>query len=34
MTPPRLLPIAVLWLFFWLIFLPLVVRALQWGLGQ
>ena len=33
MTAPRLWPLAVLALFFWLIFLPLFVYALQWGLG-
>ena len=34
MTAPRLLPIVALALFFWLIFLPLFVQALQWGLTQ
>ena len=31
--PRRLLPLVALALFFWLVFLPLFVRALQWGLG-
>ena len=34
MTTPRLLPLAALALFFWFIFLPLFVQALQWGLAQ
>ena len=33
MTAPRLWPLAVLALFFWLIFLPLFVYALHGGLG-
>ena len=34
MTTPRFLSLFVLALLFWLVFLPLFVRALRWGLTQ
>jgi len=34
MTTPRLLSLIAVALFFWLIFLPLFVQALQWGVAQ
>jgi len=34
MTTPRFLSLIALALLFWLVFLPVFVQALQWGLTQ